>query len=82
MCAFHSADPTAPCKRKAVMLRFNPDGFRQNGKPRAASKKDKLEKLVEIIKSCDADPAPEWQFARFFLFYDHTSDSELPVISS
>ena len=68
---------------KVVVLRYNPDSFRIDGKNVSVSTKDKQRRLVEVIRAwLLEDPAPDKQLARFFLFYDGRSDSQLPVIAN
>ena len=52
-----------------------------DGKTRVTSKAARLKALVETIHAWNEDPAPHLSFARFFLFYDHTSDSHLPCVA-
>jgi hypothetical protein len=68
-------------QHKAIVLRYNPDSFRIDGKDRSIPKKERLTSLIDLIKQWDEDPAPEWHFARFFMFYDMTSESNLPIVA-
>ena len=67
---------------KVIVLRYNPDSFRIDGKKVEVGTKDKQRRLVEVIRAwLLEDPAPDKQLARFFLFYNGRSDSQLPVIA-
>ena len=67
---------------KVVVLRYNPDSFRIDNKNVSVSTKDKQRRLVDVIRAwLLEDPAPDKQLARFFLYYDGRSDSQLPVIA-
>ena len=67
---------------KVIVLRYNPDSFRIDGKNISVSTKDKQRRLVEVIRAwLLEDPAPDRQLARYFLYYDGRSDSQLPVIA-
>ena len=69
-------------QHKAVVLRYNPDAFKVGGVTRRTSKKDRQQKLIEILKSWEEDPAPGLGFARFFLFYDAADDAApLPLVA-
>ena len=67
--------------QKLVFLRYNPDPFKVDGTTRIVAKKTRLEALVDLVRSWNADPAPHLLFARFFLFYDQTSQSHLPCVA-
>jgi hypothetical protein len=67
---------------KTAILRYNPDSFRVDGKPKRVSTKDRQRRLVEVLRAwLLEDPAPGLQLARFFLYYDCRSDSSLPVVA-
>jgi hypothetical protein len=67
---------------KTAIIRYNPDSFRVDGKPKRVSTKDRQHRLVEVLRAwLLEDPAPGLQLARFFLYYDCRSDSSLPVIA-
>ena len=69
-------------QQKAIVLRFNPDAFKVAGKTRYTTKKVRYAKLLETIKSWESDPAPEFGFARFFMYYDADDDAAaLPAIA-
>jgi hypothetical protein len=69
-------------QHKAVVLRYNPDAFKVAGVTRRTSKKDRQQKLIEILSSWEEDPAPGLGFARFFLFYDAADDAApLPLVA-
>ena len=69
-------------QHKAVVLRYNPDAFQIGGQTKYTTKKVRHEKLLEVLKEWDEDPAPELGFARFFMFYDAESvDSSLPLVA-
>jgi hypothetical protein len=69
-------------QHKAVVLRYNPDAFKVAGVTRRTSKKDRQQKLIEILNSWEEDPAPGLGFARFFLFYDAADDAApLPLVA-
>ena len=68
---------------KVVVLRYNPDSFKIDGKSVLVSTKDKQRCLVEVICAwLLEDPAPDKQLARFFMYYDGCSDSQLPAIAN
>ena len=67
---------------KLVVLHYNPDSFRIDGKNVTVATKERQKKLVETLQAwLVEDPAKEKQLARFFLFYDCTSNSTLPVVA-
>ncbi len=67
---------------KVVVLRYNPDSFRIDGKNVSVSTKDKQRRLVDVIRAwLSEDPAPDKQLARYFLYYDGRSDFQLPEIA-
>ena len=69
-------------QEKAVIFRYNVDAFQIGGRTRYTAKKERHAKLLEVISSWDADPAPDLGFARFFLFYDAESeDAALPLVA-
>jgi hypothetical protein len=68
--------------QKIIVLRFNPDAFKVDGKTRVTSKKARFERLLQVIDAWDADPYPELSFARAFLFYDHATGASLPAIAA
>ena len=44
--------------------------------------KEKQRRLVEVVRAwLLEDPAPGKQLARFFMYYDMRSDSQLPVVA-
>ena len=70
-------------QHKAVVLRYNPDAFHVAGKTRYTTKKDRQQKLLEVLQAWDEDPAPNLGFARFFMFYDAADEnSELPSVAA
>ena len=92
----HTYDPSCDVRRdfdscasialgsqhKAVVLRYNPDAFKIGGATRRTTKKERQQKLLETIMSWEEDPAPQFGFARFFLFYDAADDAApLPLIA-
>ncbi len=67
---------------KVVVLRYNPDNFRTDGKNMTVPAKERQRRLVEVVRAwLLEDPAPEKQLARFFMYYDRRSDSPLPVVA-
>jgi hypothetical protein len=66
---------------KQVVLRYNPDAFTVDGQMATVEKPARLKALVELICAWDNNPAPDLLFARFFLFYDQTAESELPCVA-
>ena len=67
---------------KVVVLRYNPDSFRMNGRNRTVAAKERQRRLVEVVRAwLLEDPAPGKQLARFFMYYDGRSDSALPVVA-
>ena len=67
---------------KVVVLRYNPDNFRTDGRNMTVSAKERQRRLVEVARAwLLEDPAPGKQLARFFMYYDRRSDSPLPVVA-
>ena len=67
---------------KVVVLRYNPDSFKIDGKSVSVNTKDKQRRLVDVIRAwLLEDPAPDKPLARYFLYYDGRSDSQLPDIA-
>ena len=67
---------------KVVVLRYNPDSFRTDGKNVTVATKERQRRLVEVVRAwLLEDPAPDKQLARFFMYYDGRSDSRLPVVA-
>ena len=67
---------------KVVILRYNPDSFRIDGKNVTVTTKEKQQRLVELLRAwLVEDPAPDEQLARFFLYFDGRSDSTLPLVA-
>lgn len=69
-------------RHEAVVLRYNPDNFRTDGRNFTVSTKEKQRQLVELLRKwLLEDPAPGKQLARHFMFYDGTSNSSLPIVA-
>ena len=67
---------------KDVVLRYNPDSVRMDGRNLTVSAKERQRRLVEVVRTwLLEDPAPGKQLARFFMYYDGRSDSPLPVVA-
>ena len=67
---------------KVVVLRYNPDNFRTDGKNMRVAPKERQRRLVEVVRAWLLDdPVPDKQLARFFMYYDGCSDSRLPVVA-
>jgi hypothetical protein len=67
---------------KLVVLRYNPDSFRVDGKNCPVATKERQRRLIEVIRAwLLEDPAQGMILARFFLYYDSNSDSTLPVVA-
>ena len=67
---------------KVVVLRYNPDSFRIDGKNVTVTTKARQRRLVKVVRAwLLEDPAPDNQLARYFMYYDGRSDSPLPVIA-
>ena len=67
---------------KVVVLRYNPDSFRMDGRSRIMATKERQRRLVEVVRAwLLEDPAPGQQLARFFMYYDGRSDSPLPAVA-
>ena len=67
---------------KVVVLRFNPDNFRVDGRDMTVAPKERQRRLVEVLRGwLQEDPAPGKQLARFFMYYDMRSDFTLPVVA-
>ena len=44
--------------------------------------KERQRRLLEVVRAwLQKDPAPGKQLARYFMYYDMTSDSTLPVVA-
>ena len=66
---------------KVVVLRYNPDSFRTDGRNMTVATKERQRRLVEVVRAwLLEDPAPGKQLARFFMYYDGRSDSALPLL--
>lgn len=69
-------------QHKVVILRYNPDAFKVGRLTRRTSKKERQQRLIQILKTWDEDPVPDLGFARFFLFYDAENDvATLPLVA-
>jgi hypothetical protein len=69
-------------QHKVVILRYNPDAFKVGGATRRTSKKERQQRLIQVLQSWEEDPAPDLEFARFFLFYNAESDAAtLPLVA-
>ena len=69
-------------QHKVVILRYNPDAFKVAGITQWTSKKERQQKLIQILQTWEEDPVPDLGFARFFLFYDAESDAAtLPLVA-
>ena len=67
---------------KVIVLRYNPDSFRMDGRNMDVATKDRQRQLVEVVRAwLQDDPVPDMQLARFFMYYDCRSDSPLPVVA-
>jgi hypothetical protein len=70
-------------QHKVVILRYNPDAFKVGGTTQRTSKKERQQKLIQILQSWEEDPVPDLGFARFFLFYDAENDAAtLPMVAN
>ena len=68
--------------QKVAILRYNPDAFRIDGKNVRVAAKDRQRRLIEVLRAwIEEDPAPNLPFARFFLYYDGRSGSNLPLVA-
>ena len=68
--------------QKLAILRYNPDDFRVDGKTVRIATKERQRRLVEVLRAwVQEDPAPNLPFARFFMYYDGQSGSELPLVA-
>jgi hypothetical protein len=68
---------------KVVILRYNPDSFKVDGKNVTVAPKERQRRLVEVVQAwLQEDPAPGKQLARFFMYYDMRLDCALPVIAN
>ena len=61
---------------KLLIVRYNPDNYRVDGKTRIESKKDRIERLLALL---DYEPVA---FERVFLCYDQNSGSTLPQVAA
>ena len=61
---------------KLLIVRYNPDSYRVDGKTRVESKKDRMTRLLQLL---DHEPVA---FERVFLCYDSVSDSSLPQVAA
>ena len=67
---------------KVIVLRYNPDNFRMDGKNMKVTTKDRQRHLIEVVRDwLMNDPVPDMQLARFFMYYDGRSYSALPVVA-
>ncbi len=68
--------------QKVAILRYNPDEFRIDDTTLRVAAKERQRRLVEVLRAWTAeDPAPTLPFARFFLYYDGRSGSDLPLVA-
>ena len=63
-------------EHKLLVLRYNPDTYKVDGKAQRTSKGDRIQRLLELL---EYEPAG---FERLFLFFDHASDANLPDVAS
>jgi len=70
--------------QKVVFLRFNPDAFRVGGFTKRTPKKERYGALLDLLIAWQTvEPAPEKEFARFFMYYSRDSDlATLPSVAS
>ena len=61
---------------KLLIVRYNPDPYRVDGKTRVESKQDRLKRLLDLL---DYEPVA---FERIFLCYDQDSASMLPQVAA
>ena len=68
--------------QKVAILRYNPDSFRVDGKNKRVAAKERQRRLVEVLHAwMQEDPTPNLHFARFFMYYDGQSESNLPLVA-
>ena len=61
---------------KLLIVRFNPDSYRVDGKTRVESRKDRMKRLLQLL---EYEPAA---FERVFLCYDQDGGSTLPQVAA
>ena len=69
-------------ERKVAILRYNPDEFHIDGKNVRVETEERHRRLVEVLRAWMAeDWVPTRPFARFFMYYDSESGSNLPLVA-
>jgi len=63
-------------QQKLMIVRYNPDSYRVDGKTRTESRKDRIRRLLELLQY-----EPQG-FERVFLCYDQESGSTLPQVAA
>ena len=63
-------------QHKLMIVRYNPDSYRVDGKTRVESKKDRMNRLIRLL-----DYEPE-AFERVFLCYDACTGESLPQVAA
>ena len=63
-------------QQKLLIVRYNPDRYRVDGKTRTESNRDRMLRLLKLL---DYEPT---SFERVFLCYDHDSESSLPSVAA
>ena len=66
---------------KLVLLRYNPDAFKVDGRTVHLAKTTRQVRLFEVLADWEADPFPNQNFVRTFLFYDSESEASLPQVA-
>ena len=65
-----------------MVIHYNPDSFKMDGRSMKVATKERQRQLVEVVRAwLMDDPVPDLQLARFFMYYDSRSYSPLPVVA-
>lgn len=70
-----AASVTLGSEHKLLVIRYNPDGYKVDGRTRITGKAERIQHLLEAL---DYEPAG---FERLFLYFDHASGATLPDVA-
>ena len=70
-----AASVTLGSEHKLLVVRYNPDAYKVDGKTRITGKAARIQHLLEVL---DYEPAC---FERLFLYFDHASHATLPDVA-
>eukprot|EP00973_Karenia_brevis_P091994 12410220-Karenia_brevis.AAC.1 len=62
-------------EHKLLVVRYNPDGYKIDGKTRITGKAQRIKRLLEVL---EYEPMG---FERLFLYFDHESGATLPDVA-